>query len=591
MKTALPITWQMARIGQVCDLNPRVNIDADAEGDVTFIPMSAIDEFMGEITTPESCDIEDVRTGYTRFRENDVLFAKITPCMQNGKAAIARSLINGQGFGSTEFHVLRAGSHVLPEWLFCYVRSSVFRERAEAAFTGSAGQQRVPSGFLESAPIPLPPLSEQRRIVAILDQARSVRRLRQQAEDLTNQLIPAIFHDMFGDPIGGIPSNKRTPIRNFVEEMQGGKSLGEDPSGTRHRVVKVSAVTWGRFQPDESKFISDDYEPPTDHYVKAGDLLFSRANTNELVGATVLVTERPANVLLSDKIWRFVWKEPNRVEPLYMLALFQHPSVRWEMGNLATGTGGSMKNISKGKLLSMRVKLASHDRQKVFAQRVKDIGTLHVDASVDKALSASLLAHAFSGELTAVWRAAHREILAQEAAERDAALKKLGMTSAKPALPVILDELPTTGRYTQLSREQRELLRQTRQAVYDGEFGPSFTISSMRDWLDQPLDSLPDDAIRRHLEVLVARGLVKLVSRALGEGSGASTSKGTRYGNVYRLVREQANEDEEPELVRMAELSRMANEGRTINISVSDELKLSESLDDAGSDTNLETGD
>ena len=85
-----------------------------------------------------------MKRGYTSFAEDDVLFAKITPCMENGKAAIARGLASRQGFGSTEFHVLRAKESVLPEWLYYFVRQERFRREARRSFTGTAGQQRVP---------------------------------------------------------------------------------------------------------------------------------------------------------------------------------------------------------------------------------------------------------------------------------------------------------------------------------------------------------------------------------------------------------------------------------------------------------------
>lgn len=123
---------------------------------------------------PEERPLSQVAKGYTYFEEGDVLFAKITPCMQNGKHNIARGLLNGFGFGTTEFHVIRPGSATLAEWILNIIRQpSVLRE-AEANFEGTAGQQRVPKRFLENLPIPLPPLEEQRRIVARLDARMAV---------------------------------------------------------------------------------------------------------------------------------------------------------------------------------------------------------------------------------------------------------------------------------------------------------------------------------------------------------------------------------------------------------------------------------
>ncbi|KYC60978.1 Type I restriction-modification system, specificity subunit S [Heyndrickxia coagulans] len=102
--------------------------------------------------------------------ENDVLFAKITPCMENGKSAIAKNLKNGFGFGSTEFHVLRTNEYINERYLHYLVRSKKFRLEAKGEMTGAVGQQRVPKEFLVNYPFPLPPKEEQNAIVDILDE-------------------------------------------------------------------------------------------------------------------------------------------------------------------------------------------------------------------------------------------------------------------------------------------------------------------------------------------------------------------------------------------------------------------------------------
>ncbi len=110
-----------------------------------------------------------MKKGYTVFREGDVLFAKITPCMENGKMAVARGLRNGVGCGSTEFHVLRARPGVDPHYVYHVVSSDRFRAEAAHHMTGAVGQKRVPTAFLEQCEIPVPDLDEQRRIVAELE--------------------------------------------------------------------------------------------------------------------------------------------------------------------------------------------------------------------------------------------------------------------------------------------------------------------------------------------------------------------------------------------------------------------------------------
>ena len=169
--TALPSGWRWVKLGEVCEINPRRPLlDVSPSEETTFVPMSAVDGESGMISMSETRPFEKVKTGYTYFEENDVLFAKITPCMENGKAAVARGLLNGFGFGSTEFHVLRPSCLVLSEWIWLFVRREDFRKSAEAMFRGGVGQQRVPAEFLKETPIPLPPLEEQRRIVAQLEE-------------------------------------------------------------------------------------------------------------------------------------------------------------------------------------------------------------------------------------------------------------------------------------------------------------------------------------------------------------------------------------------------------------------------------------
>jgi type I restriction enzyme S subunit len=167
----LPKGWIKVRIPEVCELNPPkpgAN-DVQAETQVTFVPMAAVNAQTGSIESPTIRPFREVSKGFTSFREEDVIMAKITPCMENGKAAIARGLCNGLGFGSTEFHVFRSTQAILPEFVFYFIRQESFRKRGEANMTGSVGQKRVPSSFLAEFDIPLPPLNEQRRIVEKLE--------------------------------------------------------------------------------------------------------------------------------------------------------------------------------------------------------------------------------------------------------------------------------------------------------------------------------------------------------------------------------------------------------------------------------------
>ncbi len=136
--------------------------------------MASVEAETGHVDISNHRLLSEVRRGYTAFQENDIIFAKITPCMENGKVAIARSLSSGIGFGSTEFHVLRSEKGIEPEFLYYYVSRSLFRQVARKAMTGSAGQLRVPASFLSDTSFLLPPTNEQQRIVESIEEQFSL---------------------------------------------------------------------------------------------------------------------------------------------------------------------------------------------------------------------------------------------------------------------------------------------------------------------------------------------------------------------------------------------------------------------------------
>lgn len=167
-----PFGYGKVKLGECCEINPKKTKNARlADGvEVSFVPMSSVSE-KGEIDPSDIRKYEVVKKGFTYFTENDVLFAKITPCMENGKGAIAKGLMNGIGFGSTEFHVLRS-THGLsnPYWIYTITSFKTFRKDAESNMTGSAGQRRTPASFLEGYEISLPPIELQNQFATFVAQ-------------------------------------------------------------------------------------------------------------------------------------------------------------------------------------------------------------------------------------------------------------------------------------------------------------------------------------------------------------------------------------------------------------------------------------
>ena len=193
-------------LGEICTVNPRKRETGRSVEDalVSFVPMAAVDERFGTIAIRKERPLTEVSNGYTAFENGDVLFAKITPCMENGKIALARNLVNGIGRGSTEFFVIRPGDRVLGEYVYHFVRQPQFRNAAKRSFTGTAGQKRVPRSFMENALVSLPPIREQQRIVDILNCAVRIEYLRAQATERLREFIPALFTKIFGgyDQVG-----------------------------------------------------------------------------------------------------------------------------------------------------------------------------------------------------------------------------------------------------------------------------------------------------------------------------------------------------------------------------------------------------
>lgn len=165
-----PKAWPIERLRFSILSNPVRSEVADWEDDtlVSFVPMDAVGE-QGGIDASQEKPIGDVYTGYTYFAEQDILIAKITPCFENGKGAIAEGLKNGVGFGTTEFHVLRPLQGISVRWLFYMTMSDAFRKIGGSQMLGAGGQKRVQEDFIKDFRTGIPSHTEQQQIAAFLD--------------------------------------------------------------------------------------------------------------------------------------------------------------------------------------------------------------------------------------------------------------------------------------------------------------------------------------------------------------------------------------------------------------------------------------
>ena len=210
-------------------LNPTINFSKLAEdAEISFVPMEVVDENYGVIKSMGTKKRIDSK-GFTKFQEGDLLWAKITPCMQNGKSAIAENLVNGLGCGSTEFFVIRPKTDkIRTKYIHLILRDERILQNAENFFGGSAGQQRVSKDFLLQLPIPVPPEAVQQQVIKIMDDAyEAKRRMEQEAKDLLDS------------------------INGYLLEALGIALPPEEENTLENRVFRVSSeqVLGGRFDP------------------------------------------------------------------------------------------------------------------------------------------------------------------------------------------------------------------------------------------------------------------------------------------------------------------------------------------------------
>ena len=243
----------MAKLGEVCLINPKSCTLRD-DTEVSFIPMTKVGEH-GEFDASEIKNYSEVKKGFTNFQNGDILFAKITPCMENGKGAIAHNMKNGIGFGSTEFHVLRPDTDkITSEWLYYLTTWKTFRKEAERNMTGSAGQKRVPKTFLENYVVNLPDIDTQKSENKILRKVDDLIFLRKQQLAKLDELAKARFVEMFGD----ISNGRKVPMQDVCKIITDGTHQPPKFVLSGIPFLFVSNIVTNEIHYDAEKFISEE---------------------------------------------------------------------------------------------------------------------------------------------------------------------------------------------------------------------------------------------------------------------------------------------------------------------------------------------
>lgn len=199
--------WEMVELGEVCEVNPKKSELKDLDDDlkVSFVPMADLNENQIDFIPTQVKPLGEVIKGYTYFKDDDVLLAKVTPCFENGKAGIAKNLVNGIGFGSSEYFVIRPNQKILSTWIYLNVITDNFREKGKLNMTGTGGLQRVPPDFIKSTLIPFPPIETQRQIVSQIE--------KEQALVNANKQLVEVFEQKIKDRIAKVwGADKAAPV-------------------------------------------------------------------------------------------------------------------------------------------------------------------------------------------------------------------------------------------------------------------------------------------------------------------------------------------------------------------------------------------
>ena len=418
MSDELPKGWATASLSTIAEINPRHPKDLDGAMPVTFVPMAALSESKPGFQFTEERLLGEVRKGFTHFAERDVLFAKITPCMENGKGAVARGLQNKLGCGTTELHVIRPLADISAEYIYRFLAQDKVRRAAKENFTGTAGQARVPTSFIEELEVPLAPLAEQRRIVAKLETLMGKVDACQQRLTEIPVLLKRFRQSVLAAACSGRltadwreeTETSETDWKRFrltdllAEPLSNGRSVPDSASG--FPVLRLTCLKNGRIDLAERKIGAWTADSAKKFLVFKGDFFVSRGNGSlSHVGRGGLVEETPDGVAFPDTLIR-VRLRKETIEPSFLRQVWSAKPIREQIESAAHTTAGIWK-ISQKDLEEFVLPVPPLPEQQEIVRRVEGLFALadqielrlaKARGQVDK-LTPSLLARAFAGKL------------------------------------------------------------------------------------------------------------------------------------------------------------------------------------------------
>jgi len=452
--------WSTVKLGDVVNLNPKLVKDIKDENvEVSFLPMKLVEGEINKIHLTETRKYAEVKKGFTPMADDDVIFAKITPCMENGKIAIVHSLKNGIAFGSTEFHVFRCNGKLNNRFLFYYLVQKRFRQEAKFNMTGAVGQRRVPKKFLQESLIPLPAYTQQLAIVSKIEELfseiengiKSLFTAKEQLKKYRQSVLKWAFEGKLTNGVNGdlydlsdehdlsIAAEPETEYRvernhnNQKNQKNHSSDEGELPEGWKWvklgdviekpkygtskkcsyamngiGVLRIPNIVKGMVDSSDLKFAQFDEEEIETYSLKEGDILTIRSNGSvDIVGKCALIRKRDEQFLYAGYLIRLRANQ-KMLLPKYLANILSSANLRNQIEERAKSTSG-VNNINSQELAGLIIPLPSIEQQKKIIEAIESRLSVadKMEESIAEslqqaeALKQSILKKAFEGKLVA----------------------------------------------------------------------------------------------------------------------------------------------------------------------------------------------
>lgn len=419
----VPEHWEVKRLKYVATINPskeNSKISKDSDELVTFLPMEIVNED-GTFATDLKRPINELWNGFTYFEELDTIFAKITPCFENGKGAYLVNLGSSVGFGSTEFHVLREIANTsISKYLYYITRFDLFRKTGKSLMIGVAGQKRVPSTFAENFLIGIPPVLEQQSITAYLDHKTTqidnliskkqnlIYLLKEDRAAIINQAVTkglnpdAPMKDSGIEWLGEIPAHWEVKRLKYIARIILGKMLTNvDKGGYHYRsYLRAQNINWEKVNMEDVKNMWFSKDELQQYRLRRNDLLVSEGGE---VGRTSIWGEEIEECYIQNSVHKVTMEPIN--DPfsfLYSFCLFGQKGVFESVANRI-----SIAHLTKEKLKEILFPVPPADEQRRISKFIRsetakiDQTTSKIEKQIDllKEFRTSLISEVVTGKI------------------------------------------------------------------------------------------------------------------------------------------------------------------------------------------------